>query len=85
MRIREVVMHPQDSERRQLGIYFAIAQVGTEMVAPAVLGVWLDSTYGWAPWATIIGVVFGFVSGIMHLVILMKRAEQSEASRRKGP
>jgi F0F1-type ATP synthase assembly protein I len=72
----------QEPDPRQLATYFAIAQVGMEMVLPGVLGFWLDSTFDWLPWGTIVGVVCGFVLGIAHLVVLMKRANDAEPPRR---
>jgi hypothetical protein len=58
---------------KEIGHYFALAQVGMEMVAPIVIGVVLDYQLGWMPWATIAGAVFGLVGGLMHLVALLNR------------
>ena len=49
-----------------------------EMVAPGALGLWLDQTLAWSPWAGITGIVLGFTLGIAHLVVLMKRANDTE-------
>ena len=37
---------PPDS--REMGYYFALAQIGLEMVAPMGLGIGLDYWFGWA-------------------------------------
>src|SRR5262245_51453689 len=57
---------------RQLGKYYALAQVGLEMAAPVGLGVWLDQTLGWMPWLTVTGAILGLVGGIAHIVVLSK-------------
>jgi len=75
---------PQDSDRRRLGTYYALAQVGLEMVVPIVLGWWLDGQLGLAPCLLILGVIFGFVLGIWHLVIL-SRLVDSNSDKNKKP
>lgn len=66
---------------RDLGRYYALAQVGLEMVAMVGLGIALDHYYGWTPWATIGGALLGLVGGVSHLVILAKQSER----RKNGP
>ena len=68
---------------RELGFYVSLAQVGLEMVAPVGLGAILDASFGWTPWATVIGFALGFIGGFLHLLVLLKRHE--EAERRKPP
>jgi F0F1-type ATP synthase assembly protein I len=67
-------MLPKDRERRQLGIYYAMAQVGLEMVVPVGLGWWVDEKLGTGPWLLIGGVILGFIVGVVHLVALSKSA-----------
>jgi len=67
-------------EPGQVGAYLALAQVGTEMVAPVVAGLLLDHYTGWRPWWTVGGAVFGLVGGISHLVAILN-SRQAE----KGP
>jgi hypothetical protein len=62
---------------RDLGRYFALAQVGLEMVAPIVLGLYLDSQLGWAPWGVVGGAVFGLVGGLWHLIVLLNRFDEN--------
>ncbi len=64
----------------KLGVYAALAQVGMEMVAPVVLGVFLDSHFDWTPWATVGGAVFGLVGGMWHLVAILNRRNDSGSS-----
>lgn len=71
---------------RDLGYYFAIGQVGLEMVLPIALGAFLDYRFGWAPWATVAGVALGLVGGVAHLVTLAGRQNQSKGrGRSQGP
>lgn len=61
---------------QQTGAYFALAQVGLEMVAPVVLGILLDHYLGWTPWAVIVGALVGLVGGVTHLVMLQGRQKK---------
>jgi len=59
---------------KELGFYFALAQVGLEMVAPLGLGLALDYWTEWtAPWGLIGGTILGFVGGLAHMVIMANR------------
>lgn len=79
-------MPPGVPNPREVARYYALAQVGLEMVAPIALGVWLDGRYGWSPWATVIGTVLGLVGGFAHLLLLLKRFDDRDrASRNQGP
>lgn len=62
---------------REMGRYFAIAQVGLEMVAPIAIGVLADSYLSWAPWGVVVGVIVGFVGGLAHLLVMLKRFEEN--------
>lgn len=73
---------PPDS--RELGHYFSLAQVGLEMVFPLIVGVVLDSYFGWKPWATIAGIGFGFVGGLVHLIVLSNRRDAADRSKPPG-
>lgn len=65
---------------KEFGYYLALAQVGTEMVFPVVVGVVVDGYLGWTPWALLTGAVVGFVGGMAHLLILVNRQERSNPS-----
>jgi F0F1-type ATP synthase assembly protein I len=69
---------------KELGYYFTLAHVGLEMVMPMVVGIALDSYFGWSPWATVVGVVLGFTGGIVHLIVLANRADINRSSRPPG-
>lgn len=58
---------------RQTSLYFAMAQVGFEMVAPIVLGIFLDQWLETGPWMVVLGAVLGLVGGLFHLVVLLNR------------
>ena len=58
---------------KELGFYFALAQVGLEMVAPIGLGLLLDHYLSWSPWGAVAGAVFGLIGGLAHLVTLLNR------------
>jgi F0F1-type ATP synthase assembly protein I len=62
----------ESPDPRQLGRYYAIAQVGIEMVVPIALGWWLDQQFGTPPWLLVVGVIGGLVLGIGHLVALTR-------------
>jgi hypothetical protein len=61
--------------------YFALGQVGTEMVVPIVVGLLLDYKLGWAPVLTIIGAVAGFVGGLAHLLVMLNRKDDRPSER----
>jgi F0F1-type ATP synthase assembly protein I len=73
---------PED--RKELGYYFTLAQVGMEFAAPIVIGVLLDrSVWDWAPWGLIGGAVLGFIGGLTHLVMLSNR-EHGGGPKKRG-
>jgi ATP synthase protein I len=57
---------------RELGRYFALGQIGLEMVIPIALGAWLDYRWGTSPWMVILGVIVGFAVGMTHLWLLLR-------------
>ena len=77
-------MADRPPDRRELGFYFSLAQVGMEMVVPIGVGLALDHYLGWRPWGAIGGTVFGFVGGLFHLLQLVNRhdAEQDKPTRK---
>jgi F0F1-type ATP synthase assembly protein I len=72
------------SDFRELGFYFALAQVGLEMVVPIGLGAVLDHYLHWTPWGVVTGAVLGLISGLVHLVALINRQDKSGPSKRGG-
>ena len=78
---------PSDS-RREMGLYFALSQVGLEMVVPVGIGVALDRYLHWHPWGTVVGAVLGLVGGLIHLVAILNRHEKNRTEppeRRDAP
>lgn len=67
---------PKDA--RRLGLYMAMAQVGTEMVVPAVVGLLLDLYLGWTPWALLAGTILGLAGGLYHLIAITKQLNKRD-------
>jgi len=74
---------PQDPKK--LGLYFALGQVGMEMVVPIVAGLALDYYSITAPWGILAGVIIGFAGGLLHLVAIVKRLEKLDDKGPKPP
>ena len=68
-------MPDQGRNRRELGRYYALAQVGLEMVVPIGVGMALDHYLGWTPWGVVVGAVLGLIVGITQLVHLSRRTD----------
>lgn len=66
---------------RELGHYYALAQVGLEMVVPVVAGLLLEGYFEWRPWGVVVGAVLGLVVGLTHLVALLNRWEQNRPDK----
>jgi F0F1-type ATP synthase assembly protein I len=71
------------AETRELGYYFALAQVGLEMVTPLIIGLVIDYYAGWGPWATVSGMVLGFVGGVAHIVLLTNKHDAAQRNEQK--
>lgn len=75
-------MIPGSQDPKQLGFYFALSQVGMEMVVPVAAGALLDHFLQWAPWGTIVGAVFGLVGGMAHLIVLLNSRNRAKSLER---
>ncbi len=74
----------ENPDPRDLGFYYSLANVGMEMVIPTALGLVVDHYVGTMPWITIVLTVFGFVGGLVHLVVLLQmKAKKDEESGRQ--
>jgi F0F1-type ATP synthase assembly protein I len=69
---------------KEAGRLWALGMVGLEMVAPIVVGLWLDNSLGWSPWGVTVGAVLGLALGLYHLVVLSKRFDQQDSSKKSG-
>lgn len=70
-------------KRREWSLYLALGQVGLEMVVPIGLGFVLDRWLRTFPGFTAGGVVLGFIVGIVHLLHLLRRLDQSDSHEAK--
>jgi F0F1-type ATP synthase assembly protein I len=71
-----------------MGLYFALSQVGLEMVVPVGIGIALDRFLPTRPWGTVVGAVLGLVVGLVHLVVILNRHEQNRtgsSEKREAP
>lgn len=65
---------------RELGRYYALAQIGMEMVVPVAAGIALDYYLGWTPWGAVGGAVLGLVGGMAHLITIVNQRNGSGSS-----
>lgn len=75
----------QPPSSREMGYYFALAQIGGEMVLPMIVGIFLDYYFGWTPWATVIGLAVGAVGAMTHLVLMTRQHDAEERRPPEGP
>jgi len=66
---------------KEMGRLVALAQVGAEMVVPIALGVAVDHYWGWSPWGVVVGTVLGFAGGLLHLLAMLRRFDEIDASK----
>lgn len=76
-------MLPGSQDPKELGFYFALSQIGMEMVAPVGLGALLDYYLQWAPWGTIVGALVGLIGGMAHLIALVNSRNRAKATERR--
>ncbi len=74
-------MLPELPDRKDMGRYVALGQIGMEMVVPIVAGLAADHYFGWRPWGVIVGAVLGPVGGFVHLVHLLNKMDSKDSSR----
>ena len=60
-----------DPQRNWLKAMARLGMLGTDMVIFAGIGFWLgqkaDEQWGWFPWATSLGTLFGFIAGFWSI------------------
>jgi F0F1-type ATP synthase assembly protein I len=59
--------------------------VSTSLIGPVVLGILLDVSFGWTPWGTIVGVLFGLFSCLALLIRLQRSRGGSGDTEGGGP
>ena len=69
-------------DAQELGRYFALAQVGLEMVTTVAIGWLVDYWFGWQPWGIITGAVLGLVIGITHLALLNNQSRKEKPPKK---
>ena len=55
------------------------AQASSSLLGPVGLGLLLDTQFGWSPWATVTGVIVGFVGCLTLLIRMAKRGDKPDA------
>jgi F0F1-type ATP synthase assembly protein I len=70
---------------RDMGYYAALAQVGIEMVVPAILGFYVDAWLDTTPWIMVAAAVFGFAGSLIHLFSILRQKARDESSDHKPP
>lgn len=72
----------KEDKRQLLSAFGMVGNVGITMVASAVVGLFggrfLDEKLGIAPWATVIGILLGLVSGMWSSYKQVMRKDSSE-------
>ncbi len=74
-------MLPELPDRKEMGRYADLSQIGLEMVAPILAGLAADHYFGWRPWGVIVGAVLGPVGGFVHLIHLLNKMDAKDSSR----
>jgi ATP synthase protein I len=59
-----------------------VTSIGLEFALPAVLGGYLDGRFGTGSLLTILGAVFGFIAGMVHLMAMAREETKSSPSGR---
>lgn len=72
-------------ETRKLGYLYALGQVGIEMVAPLVVGLFADYYLGISPWLAVFGAVVGFAGGLVHLIWMLKYFDKLKRATKSQP
>jgi F0F1-type ATP synthase assembly protein I len=74
-------MFPEMPDRKELGRYFALGQIGLEMVVPILVGLAVDHYLGSTPWGVVVGAVLGLCGGFVHLLHLLSQMDSKDSSR----
>ena len=74
-------MFPEMPDRKEMGRYVALSQIGLEMIVPIIIGLVVDHYLNWTPWALIAGAILGLCGGLMHLVHLLNQMDSKDSSQ----
>lgn len=61
-----------------------MAGLGMEIAAPICLGVWISSQWSLGIWPILAGLLIGLVGGTAHVIVFLKRQQDSLRSRPSG-
>jgi hypothetical protein len=75
----------KENTPQEIGRLYGLAFVGLEMVAPIVIGVFVDRHWNCSPWGVGVGVVVGLVGGIAHLAMIARHQERMNSPSPKAP
>jgi F0F1-type ATP synthase assembly protein I len=75
------VQGPPDPQ--EMGYYLTLGQIGLEMVVPVVAGLVIENYLGGRPWGIIAGAAFGLIGGFTHMLILLNRQNDRDASKQR--
>jgi F0F1-type ATP synthase assembly protein I len=73
-------MLPEMPDRKELGRYVALGQIGLEMVVPIVAGLLVDRYLGSTPWGVVAGAALVLCGGFVHLVHLLNKMDSKDSS-----
>jgi F0F1-type ATP synthase assembly protein I len=62
---------PDGSDYRGLAV---ASTAVAEIVAPVLIGLWLDSRFGSSPWGATVGAVLGVMASVTHLVLIGRKS-----------
>ena len=74
-------MLPEMPDRKELGRYVTLGQIGLEMVVPIVAGLLVDRYLGSTPWGVVAGAALGLCGGLVHLVHQLNKMDSKDSSR----
>ena len=68
----------------QLGLAGLGMELAAAVIGGTLLGLWIDRSYGSAPWAAVIGGLVGIVGGLYNFVRQANRAMKADEKEREG-
>ena len=70
-----------------LGVRWAtrVTSIGLEFALPPLLGGYLDRRWGLGSLLTIVGSIFGFLAGMVHLLAIAREDAKANPPKGRGP